>query len=157
MSLEPLGTLPHVVTINKKGTFFPPITFGGLTIPPLGIFFQNFVVNFSAQVEATLGPGKPHPHRGFGQWGWHRDLSQLPWQQQQGREHCLPTGSAGARAGEQRGESWQLLSGITGHPLPSLLWAGAVWPFMPHVQLQEAEEGKNKWILCGTVTLISQA
>lgn len=85
MSLEPLGTLPHAVTFRKRcecfGVFFP-ITFGGLTMPPSWIFFQNWLVIFFCSGRGSMKAWQnPKPHRGVGQWGWQRDPSHLPWQQ----------------------------------------------------------------------------
>lgn len=70
------------------------------------------------------------PHRSLrtplavhGLWpvGMAADISPaLPDGGQQGRDQGLPTGFAGASRGKQRGKCCRLLSGMTGHPLPSL-------------------------------------
>lgn len=57
MSLEPLGTSPHAVTIRKRYGFFP-ITFRCLTMPSLCILFQNWLVMF-VWIEAAAGLAKP--------------------------------------------------------------------------------------------------
>lgn len=100
-----------------------PITFECLTMPPLWIFSQNWLVMwfFFFQAEAIPGSGKtPSPTQALFSGDGRGISPTFPDSCQQGKEQDLPRGFAGASGGEQRGESWQLLSGMTGLSLLSL-------------------------------------
>lgn len=126
--------------------------------------FPELVGYLFVQVEAALGPGKPPSPQRL----WSVGMA----------EGSLPASlTAASRAGstvcpqalqvpveesrEARADSFcQAWLAIPLLPSLSLLWAEAVWHFMPQMQLQETEvgkEGKNRLILCSTVTVISQA
>lgn len=140
---------------------FFPITFGGLTMPPLWILFQNWLVTFSVQVEAAPGPGKfPSPAEALGS-GNSRGVS--------------PTfRTAASRAGsrvcpqalqvpveESRELTASVRHGWTFPSFPPSPFCGSAClafhaPAAPGGRRWE-KRGKKRLILCSTVTLISQA
>lgn len=163
MSLEPLGTLSHAVTIRQRCVFFP-ITSGGSTMPPLRILFWNRLVMFLFGHRPHQSLAKPPAPRRL----WLEGMAEgslppsLTAASSVGSSVCPQALQVPAEeSGEARADSFcQARLPIPFLPSLSPLRPVAVWRFMPHVQLQQAEvgeEGKIKLILCSAVTLITQA